>query len=361
MVSDAKITAVVPKEGADIADPGDNGAATLAVIIDRGTGTPSSSNHLPFTYQLHVASITPNAAPPRGGTPLTITGTGFGPAGSTDEVDFFPTIGGHVYPLSDIKVVSDAKITAVVPKEGADIADPGDNGAATLRVIIDLGVGFGSPASNRVPFTYQLHVTSITPNTAAPRGGTPVTITGSGFGPAGSTDEVDFFPTIGGHVYPLSDIKVVSDSRITAVVPKEGADIADPGDNGAATLRVIIDLGVGFGSPASNRVPFTYQLHVTSITPNTAAPRGGTPVTITGSGFGPAGSTDEVDFFPTIGGHVYPLSDIKVVSDSRITAVVPKEGADIVKDGGAATVRVIIDLGVGFGTPASNRVPFTYG
>ena len=188
-----------------------------------------------------------------------------------------------------------------------------------------------------------------------------MTITGTGFGPAGSTDEVDFFPTIGGHVYPLSDIKVVSDSKITAVVPKEGADIADPGDNGAATLRVIIDLGVGFGTPASNGSPSLPTSRHLPITPNTAPPRGGTPVTITGTGFGPAGSTDEVDFFPTIGGHVYPLSDIKVVSDSKITAVVPKEGADIANDGGAATLRVIIDLGVGFGTPASNRVPFTYG
>ena len=211
VANDTTLTAVTPNVTSSLP----KGASALMTDVQVSTSNGSSAvdpSADQFVFGVHIASITPNTAPPGGRRRVTITGTGFGPAGSTDEVDFFPTIGGHVYPLSDIKVVSDSKITAVVPKEGADIADPGDNGAATVAVIIDPGTGTPS-SSNPVPFTYQLHVNPITPNTAPPRGRTPVTITGTRFGPAGSTDEVDFFPTIGGHVYPLAALKVVSDAK----------------------------------------------------------------------------------------------------------------------------------------------------
>jgi hypothetical protein len=56
----------------------------------------------------------------------------------------------------------------------------------------------------------------------------------------------------------------------------------------------------------------------------------GTEVTINGSGFGPAGTADEVLFCPS-DGNCADATDVEVRSDSVITAVTPAEKIDTLR------------------------------
>jgi alpha-tubulin suppressor-like RCC1 family protein len=145
-----------------------------------------------------VSSVAPIAGPTVGGTAVTITGTGFG-AGAT------VTIGGVA--ATNVVVVSATSITATTPAGGAGPADvsvttPG--GTATLM---------GG-------FTYLAAptVTGISPSAGSTLGGTPVTITGTGF-VSGAT------VTLGGGA--ATSVTVVSATTVTAVTPAHAAGVVN--------------------------------------------------------------------------------------------------------------------------------------
>ncbi len=140
-----------------------------------------------------VASISPESGSVEGGTPVTITGSGF-VAGATVQ------IGGVT--ASDVEVVSEAELTAVT---GGHAAGPAD-----VIVTTPDGESSGGPI-----FTYAITgaptIASISPASGPAEGGTLVTITGSGF-IAGSTTV-----TIGGEA--AGSIEVLSETELTAVTP----------------------------------------------------------------------------------------------------------------------------------------------
>ena len=113
-------------------------------------------------------------------------------------------------------------------------------------------------------------ITSITPTSGPPSGGTKVSITGSGFTGANS---VHFGTNV------ATTFKVVSDTSITATSPA-----------GTGTVSVTVTTPAGTSATNAN-TNFSYSLTVTAISP-TSGPSGAT-VTITGTGFS-SGST--VDF-----------------------------------------------------------------
>jgi hypothetical protein len=167
-------------------------------------------------------------------------------------------------------------------------------------------------------------VNSISPTSGSISGGTPVTISGSGF--AGAS-EVDFGP------YPAS-ILTVSDTTITVTSPGQLS-------SGIVDVRVIGPHGTSAFVPADQ---FTYGGGpvITGLSPTTGTRAGGTSVTISGSGF--AGAS-EVDFGP------YPAS-ILTVSDTTIT--VTSSGH---LSSGIVDVRVIGPHGTSAIVPADH---FTY-
>jgi hypothetical protein len=190
-----------------------------------------------------VTSINPESGPTAGGTPVTITGSGFVSPATV-------AIGSAA---SAVEVISETEIKATT--------------AATTVGPAEVVVSDASGTSNGGPkYTYIApppSVESITPNQGPTAGGTPVTIKGKGF-LEGST------VTIGG---AASEVKVVNEEEITAKTPV-----------GSGAPEVIVT-DTGGSSTLGPTYIFIAPPSVESITPNQGPTVGGTPVTITGSGF----------------------------------------------------------------------------
>jgi len=141
-----------------------------------------------------VSSISPASGPTTGGTPVTITGSGF--TGATGVL-----FGSSA--ASSFTFVSDTQITAVSP-------------AGTGTVDVTVTDSFGTSLTNNSDqFTYNAPppgpvISSISPTNGPAAGGTTVTITGTGF--TGVTG-VSFGSTL------ASSVTFVSDTQITAVSP----------------------------------------------------------------------------------------------------------------------------------------------
>ena len=139
---------------------------SMPVFVQPALGSPL---HPADAGQI-VAGVSPSAGPLVGGTPVTITGSGFTGALA---VDFGST-------PALFTVTSDTSIAATSP--------PGIAGPVDITVTTLSGT---SPTTSGDQFTYEPvpTVTSINPTAGPIAGGTSVTITGSGF--TGAT-EVDF-------------------------------------------------------------------------------------------------------------------------------------------------------------------------
>jgi len=137
-------------------------------------------------------------------------------------------------------------------------------------------------------------ITSISPSSGSPNGGTIVSITGTNFA-NGATVKFDTSNAI--------SVTVNSSTSITATTPVHAA--------GTVTVTITNpDAQKGTGT-------FTYvnpQLAVASVSPQTGSTSGGTPVTINGSNF-QSGAT------VTFG--TRPATNVTVVDSTKITATTP--------------------------------------
>ena len=154
---------------------------------------------------------------------MTITGTSL--TGAT-AVEFGTT------PATNVTVVDDTTITADSPA--------GTAGTVDVTVITPAGTSATSSADQ---FTYSVAaaptVTALAPTSGLTTGGTPVTITGTGFTGATAVD----FGTI-----PATNLTVVSDTTITA---------DSPAGTGVVNVTVTTPAGMSAASPADE---FTYTV-----------------------------------------------------------------------------------------------------
>lgn len=163
-------------------------------------------------------------------------------------------------------------------------------------------------AANRADAEYVITIrarptlTRIEPSRGGTAGGTDVIISGSGFEP-GSQVVVDedelLFPNGG---------LFVNSTTISGAMPAHAA--------GSVTVSVRTPLGDAVGTR-----PFTYlpPPRIATITPNLGSAAGGTPVTVTGSGFD--GST-RIYFGATLAGAV-PLADAFLQGETSIVGRTP--------------------------------------
>ena len=235
VVNDTTITVTTPA--------GTPGPADVVVQSPNGNSAPGT-----FTYEAvpTISSLAPTSGPETGGTPVTITGTGF--TGATGVT--FDGIAGVGF-----SVVNDTTITVASPAHAPGAVD----------VVVEHPVADSAPAT----FTYLPLpvITAVTPGNGPETGGTPVTITGSGF--TGATG-VTFGGTAG------TNVVVVDDSTITVTSPGHAPGAVD----------VVVTTEAGASQPGA----FTYDPVVGppaigTIAPDHGPETGGTPVTITGSGF----------------------------------------------------------------------------
>lgn len=256
-----------------------------------------------------VTSVSPDDGPTGGGTSVTITGTGFTDA----TVVRFGSTAATSFTIHD-----DTSITAVSPARSA--------GPVNVKVESAGGTSTSSPSS---VFTYVATpvITSLSPTTGAPEGGTSVTITGTGF--TGATS-VSF------GAVPAASFTVNSGTSITAVSPEH--------ELGAVDVEVTTPGGT---SVASSATTFTFASFVplpviSSLSPKKGPTAGRTSVTITGTDLTDAtavrfGTTDASSF--TVNG------------DTSITAESPALTA------GAVHVRVETAGGT---SATSTATKFTY-
>lgn len=179
----------------------------------------------------------------------------------------------------------------------------GDESLAIMRSQVQDRTSLGSDDSDAIRWLYGdggVHctpptVSGIEPSSGLATGGTPVTVTGSDFQDGATL-------TIGGA--SAADVQVESSSTITAMT--------GPRDPGVVSVQVQNPDG-GIGTLLAG---FTYlcppsPLVVSAIDPDSGPTTGGTPVTVSGSGF-QTGAT------LTFGG--IPAFDVRVESSSTITA-----------------------------------------
>ncbi len=285
VVNSTSITATTPAHAA--------GAVNVVVTnTDAQTGTLTNG----YTYNAAnpaptVTSITPNSGNTTGGTAVTITGTGF-LAGATVK------LGGTA--ATGVVVVNSTSITANTSAHAAGavsvVVTNTDAQAGTLNN------GYTYTAANPAPT-----VTAITPNSGTANGGTPVTITGTGF-LAGAT------VSLGGTA--ATGVVVVNSTSITANTPAHAGGAVSVSVTNTDAQTGTLNNGYTYINPAPT---------VTSITPNSGTANGGTPVTITGTGF-LAGAT------VSLGGTA--ATGVTVVNSTSITATTAAHTA--------ATVSVVV-------------------
>jgi hypothetical protein len=273
------------------------GTFTVTATVANTDGTTLVTTESVVVPPLAVTHISPSSGPMTGGTKVTVTGSGF--TGAT-KVAFGKTAG------KSLTVVNDTTLTVVSPAQAP--------GVYAIRVTTPAGT---SPAVTADQYTaIGPVVTAISPTGGPIKGGTTVTITGRGF--TGAT-KVAFGKTAG------KSLTVVDDTTITVVAPAEAP--------GAVAVRVTTPDGTSAAVAADL---FTYVgPAVTAISPTSGPSKGGTTVTITGSGF--TGAT-KVTFGKTAG------KSLAVVDDTTITVRSPagSSGAVAVKvttpDGTSAAV-----------------------
>ena len=269
-------------------------AGSVDVTVTTPEGASAVSSHSQFTYgpPPQVTHIEPKEGPEGGGTTVTITGSNLG---ETSGVRFGAS------PAQSFGVQSSTSVTAVSP-------------AGTGTVGVTLSTPYGTTtAGAHEQFSYVhagavpvVHKLSAKKGPAA--GGTLVTIQGSTF--TGATG-VLFGQT------PATEFEVQSDQSISVKAPA----------GTSATVDVTVTNQYGSSTPVSGD-RFKYgKPTISSVSPSSGPKSGGTPVTITGSGYAPGEGTTGFVFGKG------PATDVECASSSECTLLTPS-------DSKAQTVKV---------------------
>jgi hypothetical protein len=277
--------------------PAGVGTANISATLDG----ISSSTTVTVTMPLTPAPPMVTGVSPTGGevgTQVTISGSGFGTSQGSGTAWLGTT-------LASVVSWCDSQVVAVV-------ASGSSSGVAQIQQ--------GSP-SNSVPFAVNTaSVTGISPTTGLP--GTPVTISGSGFGAVQGSGQVW-----------LGTVPAVVDSW------SDGQVIANVGAGAASGNAEVLQNGV-----MSNAVPFTINLpHISGITPNSGG--AGTVITIDGNGFGATQGSGNV-WIGNMFGVVTGWSDNQIVASVASNAV---SGIAKVDQNGIWSNAVTFTVPVSFG------------
>ncbi|ATB33021.1 IPT/TIG domain-containing protein [Melittangium boletus] len=210
-----------------------------------------------FTYDVPppptVISVAPGSGLSTGGARVTVTGTGFGPGASV-------RFGGGT--ASGVTVTSDTSLSAILPPH-----TPGKVDVVVRNTDGQEGALLGG-------FTYEAapapKLMWLSPGRGSSNGGTMVTLSGGNFAPGARV-------TFGGVAAPV--VEVNSPSSLTATTPPHAA--------GWVAVTVSNPDGQGATLPGA----FTYEAApppvLSSVSPAAGPSRGGTSVTLRGSGFAP--------------------------------------------------------------------------
>ena len=278
-----------------------------------------------------VTGLSTSSGTIKGGTSVTVTGTGFVNSSGASTVNLIEESGGSPLPANvsipgtSVVVNSSTSITFVTPSVIS---------GSTYFVAVTTPGGTNAYGSNDI-FTYTSVAPTITgfssssPVTGSTAGGTSITLTGSGFFTGAvvefveETGGVQNSPTL---EFPATSVAVNSSTQITAV---------SPGVTVAGTYFITVTTPTGLTSPStytstigSGTPIFTFSPlvpTVSAITPAVGSTSGNTSVTISGTGF-EVGAT--VTFVEELAGVALPTgsfnaTNVTVTGSSTITATAP--------------------------------------
>ncbi|MGO9488216.1 MAG: IPT/TIG domain-containing protein [Solirubrobacteraceae bacterium] len=277
-----------------VAPPGAEGTVDVTVTTAAGTSPTSSRDH--FSYVPPgptVLEVSPNEGSANGGKVIKVFGAHLE---GTTEVHFGST------PASFEKASAET-LTVTTPEGVAPVED--------IRVTTPEGT---SPVSVGDRFFYTTKIAEIeevSPNRGPAAGGTTVGIAGSEF--HGVTG-VEF----GGK--PALSFTANSSGSVTAVAPPDTAEqttIQVESTFGPSSPEWCVKRGNG-GASCAVKDNYKYlEPTVTAVTPDKGPLAGGTPVTLTGTGFGLASGETEVLVGKT------PATAVECTSITSCTAVIP--------------------------------------
>ena len=200
------------------------GAYTVALTVYAADGTSIGTAHTVLAGNVVAPAVTkvaPNKGPVGGGKGVTITGTNLSAA---TAVRFGSTAVGF-------SVISSTKIVAVAPEHAAGIVD--------VRVTAPTGT---SPVVTADRYKFVPTVSSVSPSSGPVAGGTPVTVTGTGFNVGTGTTIVKF-----GGAKALS-VNCASSTTCVAVTPKHAA----------ATVYVLVTVNAATSVKVASGDQFTW-------------------------------------------------------------------------------------------------------
>ena len=252
-----------------------------------------------YTYTASgITSVSPNSGTYRGGTTVTINGTGFGPMAWGDG-SLIVKFNGVT--ATGVKRVSPTQITAITPT--------GTKGSANLEIsFANAGGVYGSYSANVISatglytFTPEVlapKVDAISPDRGIFSGGTQVTITGRYL--RGSDNNGATF-NFGGQV--ATNVVVSQDGlSATMTTPAHAAGAVD-----------VLASNNDASSTTANGFTYANAPTISAVSPATGVINGGTSISISGTNFGATG-------MPTVkvGGKLALC--VKLVSPTQITAV----------------------------------------
>ena len=330
-LEDSRLIAVVPAHAA--------GTVNVEVETPAGRSKPpagppplESTDQLSYAKLATVSSVSPFAGPGAGGTPVTITGTGFSEATAVSFGAFVEPKCEGEHPVEPcFKVMSETTITATSPSaSAADVVHGFVNVTVTTPAGVSAvteGIGLELGSSANAGFSYT-DVTKVTPNTGPLAGGTRVQIVGEHFSQVRAVKfgerEINQEE---GEFESARTFKVRSESEIVAWAPpaekEETVDVTVV-FRGGATVKTVAD-------------HFAYQVapKVTKVQPSVGPETGGTAVTITGEHFANA---EAVKFGEKA------ATKFEVKSSSEIIATSPA---------GSGTVNVTVTTGGGTSATSS--------
>ena len=285
-----------------------HGPMTVSVRVTTpgGTSADTPADDFTFVEVPAVASISPTGGATAGGTVVTINGKAFVPGGTLVRFGTSDATG--------VSCPSTTQCTATSP--------PG-TGVRSVLVMTDGGGWSADTAADDFTYTDLPVITGIQPRTGSPAGGTVVTISGYNF-VAGAT-------SVAFGASAATNVSCASTTECTAT---------SPAGTGPVSVRVTTAAGTSANTAADD---FNYVGPVlSSITPASGPPSGGTIVSITGSNF-TAGSTSV-----TFGGT--PATSVSCSSTTRCTATAPPGS-------GSVRVRVTTPNGTNADTSGDD---FTY-
>ncbi|MGO9873520.1 MAG: beta strand repeat-containing protein [Acidimicrobiia bacterium] len=299
----------------------------LSAVVDTTTG--DTADNFVVTDGPVVQSVSPSSGPITNAGTVTVDGAGFGTTGSADTVQFCAVGTTTCLAGTGVNVGSDSSLTVTAPADATSLLAAGQPDVVVDVIVTDTnGNANLKGASDRYQFD-GLGVTGVNPTTANPDEATPITVSGFGFGVGGQGSvAVGFYSQVtGALVASASNASVSNDGTITATTPT--FSLPQGFTQLATDVRVAVN---GVTSPVNagpdGNDTFTFvstPVQVQSVTTPAGAPNGpisgNTPITITGSGFGNAGSSDEVDLVPAGGGTPIAATNVVVVDDTMITAV----------------------------------------